>query len=407
MKQIDKEALSMSRFMRTQYSHIPENVVITTIPKYLIKKQDNDNRFVTWAKIIVSAFFSFGVFRDSIKEQTYRNRYRIYVNTMAFWVLVALFLAVVILLLSESISYALLAFVVSCLMAYGAFQMLSIEYKNLSFLLFIKDFSGLWKESRIEDIIIIQRKWYLDFFNPIRVWMRHLKFLNSLYNCKQEVESSNLDVYKYIDTSIKSSENICAIFNGKLFKVVSTTQQVANGITIHKASPKNIEIVAWAVLTALDMDTEDLEWVKESCVDELSMYSWNKSIVAHVNGKPVGAIISYPGNDYDALRQYTWKRLWKDIDSETIRKTDVEVYPGEYYLDSMSILPEYRGCAIGKSLIESAIEQGKSLGYYIFTLLVDCDKPRLKAYYESMGFKENGEMTFFGHRYKRMVKDED
>lgn len=30
-----------------------------------------------------------------------------------------------------------------------------------------------------------------------------------------------------------------------------------------------LEIVAWTVLTALDMDADDLEWVKESCSDEL------------------------------------------------------------------------------------------------------------------------------------------
>lgn len=135
------------------------------------------------------------------------------------------------------------------------------------------------------------------------------------------------------------------------------------------------------------------------------MYSWNKSIIAYVDGKPVGSIISYPGDDYESLRRYTWSKIWKDIDSETIRQTEVEAYPGEYYLDSMAILPEYRSCSIGKSLIAAAIEQGKSLGYNVFTLLVDYDKPRLKAYYESMGFKENGEMTFFGHRYKRMTLD--
>lgn len=403
----DKEAFSMSRFMRTQYSHIPEDVVITLMPKFLVKKQDYNNRFVTWIKIILSAFFSFGVFRDTLKEQSYKNRYKILVSIILLWVFVAIILSITIFLYSGSINYAFLAFAASCLMTYGAFQMLSIEYKRLSFLLFVKDSTGLWEESRIEDIVAIRRKCYLDFLLPIRIMLRHLKFLNSLYNCKREVESSNLDVYKYIYSNFKSAENIYAIFNGKLYKVNSYTKHEINGITVHKASPKDIETVAWTVLTALDMDTQDLEWVKESCADELTMYSWNKSIVALVDGKPVGAIISYPGDDYDALRQYTWKRLWNDIDSETIRKTEIEAYPGEYYLDSMAIQPEYRGLSIGKSLIESAIEKGRSLGYKKFTLLVDCNKPRLKAYYESMGFQENGEMTFFGHRYKRMMKNED
>lgn len=179
-----------------------------------------------------------------------------------------------------------------------------------------------------------------------------------------------------------------------------------NFILLRQGCVRNVETVAWTVLTALDMEADDLDWVKTSCADEKSMYSWNKSIIAYVDGKPVGSIISYPGDDYDALRQYTWKKLWNDIDAETIRATEVEAYPKEYYLDSMAIKPEYRGSGIGKKLIEAAINHGRELGYTKFTLLVDVAKPRLKAYYESMGFKEVGNMMFFGHRYYRMLKDE-
>lgn len=54
-------------------------------------------------------------------------------------------------------------------------------------------------------------------------------------------------------------------------------------IEVRKASYEDVEAVAWTVLTALDMNAEDLEWVKESCSDEMSMYSWNKSIGTHVD----------------------------------------------------------------------------------------------------------------------------
>ena len=180
-------------------------------------------------------------------------------------------------------------------------------------------------------------------------------------------------------------------------------------IYIRKANPTDADVttVAWTVLTALDIDTEDLGWIKQTCSDELSMYSWSKSIVAYVDDKPVGAIVSYPGDNYESLRKYTWPKLWGDKCKESIDTTEAEALPGEYYLDSLAILPEYRGCSIGKILIAAAIEQGKSLGYKKFTLLVECTKPKLKAYYESIGFAEIGEMTFFGHRYKRMMKHDD
>ncbi|MDE6480884.1 MAG: GNAT family N-acetyltransferase [Muribaculaceae bacterium] len=173
---------------------------------------------------------------------------------------------------------------------------------------------------------------------------------------------------------------------------------------IRRATQADTEYVAKTVLTALDMDTSDLEWIKSSCADPQSMYSWNKSLIAEDEGKPVGCIISYSGDDYQKLREYTWSRLWKDVDTAAIKQTAIEAYPGEYYLDSLAIEPEYRGNGLGKKLMESAIQEGKELGYDKFALLVAKEKPRLKEYYATLGFEEADEVNFFGHRYKRMVR---
>lgn len=173
---------------------------------------------------------------------------------------------------------------------------------------------------------------------------------------------------------------------------------------IRNATQSDIEYVAKTVLTALDMDTSDLEWVKASCADPQSMYSWNKSLIAEENGKSIGCIISYSGDDYQPLRDYTWSRLWKGVDTATIRESAIETYPGEYYLDSLAIEPEYRGKGLGKKLMQAAISYGKNLGYDKFALLVAVEKPRLKEYYSSLGFEYDCDVNFFGHKYKRMVK---
>ena len=172
---------------------------------------------------------------------------------------------------------------------------------------------------------------------------------------------------------------------------------------IRKATEKDVEFVAKTVLTALDMDTSDLDWVKSSCADPKSMYSWNKALIAEENGAPIGCIISYRGDDYLSIREYTWSRLWKGVDPEVIRRSAIEAYPGEYYLDSLSVEPEYRGHGLGKDLMKAAIDYGASLGYMKFALLVAVEKPRLKDYYASLGFKKAEEVNFFGHRYYRMV----
>ena len=178
-------------------------------------------------------------------------------------------------------------------------------------------------------------------------------------------------------------------------------------MTIRKATEEDVAYVAKTVLTALDMDTSDLEWVKESCADPKSMYSWNKALIAEEDGTPIGCIISYRGDDYLPIREYTWSRLWKGVDPEVIRKSAIEAYPGEYYLDSLSIEPEYRGHGLGKELMHAAMGHGATLGYKKFALLVAVEKPRLREYYASIGFKETGEVNFFGHRYYRMVRKED
>ena len=173
-------------------------------------------------------------------------------------------------------------------------------------------------------------------------------------------------------------------------------------IEIRDAKIEDVEIVAWTVLTALDMETDEMKKFIDSCSDESTMYSWKNSIVALVDGVAVGSLIAYDGRRYQQLRHRRWDSLWDDMDKDYLSKVEAEARDGEFYLDSMAIRPEYRGMGIGRMLIEYAIEKGKRLGCAYSSLLVDKDKPKLEAYYKAMGFERFGEMEFFGHYYYRM-----
>lgn len=173
-------------------------------------------------------------------------------------------------------------------------------------------------------------------------------------------------------------------------------------ITIRDARKEDVEIVAWTVLTALDMDTDEMEKYIKSCSKDDSIYSWRNAIVATVDGTAVGCLIAYEGSRYKELRDKSWLQLWDDMDPEYLKTIEDEAVDGEFYLDSMAILPEYRGRSIGRELMAYAIEKGKALGCGRATLLVDVHKPRLGAYYQAMGFEQYGEMEYFGHDYKRM-----
>lgn len=178
-------------------------------------------------------------------------------------------------------------------------------------------------------------------------------------------------------------------------------------VAIRNAQKNDVGIVAWTVLAALDIETDDAERFVKSCSEDDSIYSWRNSIVAVVEDKPVGCLIAYEGIRYSELRKQSWLELWGYLGRKYLNTIEAETKDGEFYLDSMAVLPEFRGRDIGKMLIEFAVNKGKRLGCEYATLLVDCNKPKLEAYYRSVGFESFGKMNYFGHEYKRMRYDLD
>ena len=81
-----------------------------------------------------------------------------------------------------------------------------------------------------------------------------------------------------------------------------------------------------------------------------------------------------------------------------------ETGEGEYYLDSMAVLPEFRGHSIGKILMNNALETAEALGFTKVTLLVDVVKPWLHKLYESVGFEKGEQVMFFGEPFMRMIQ---
>lgn len=177
-----------------------------------------------------------------------------------------------------------------------------------------------------------------------------------------------------------------------------------DNIILRDARPEDARFIAWVVLTALDMDTEHLDLVTDSVADPESMYSWTNTVMAEADGKPVGCLVSYDGARYEALRTRTWPTLWGGLDPEQVRLTPAETGPGEYYLDSMAVIPEYRGRgSVGKLLMRHVMSKASAQGHKNFALLVDVDKPRLEQYYAGLGFATQGTVDFFGHDFHKMT----
>lgn len=228
--------------------------------------------------------------------------------------------------------------------------------------------------------------------------------------------------------------------------------------TIRDARPSDGEFIARNVLAAMGYEVFNVDadsaiefgsaslnvqgavkLVGEICARPDTLYSYARTRIACVEGNAVGSLTAYSGDDYPAVKKLTWSLLdsvfegsgfscssrqnastdedvSKTTDNNQANASEPECLPGEFYLDSMAVLPEFRKMTfehsgttdrIGHLLMLDGIEEGRRKGLPRISLIVDKIKPRLFTYYSALGFRSDGETLFFGHLYDRMIKDLD
>ena len=141
------------------------------------------------------------------------------------------------------------------------------------------------------------------------------------------------------------------------------------------------------------------------CVREDVLYSWRNTIIAIIDDQPVGMLTAYDGGGYHQMRVVTMDLVRQHLGIEFPGMED-EAVPGEYYLDSLAVVPEFRGRGIGRQLLRQGISQGQLLGLKV-TLAVDPVNERAQRLYRSLGFCDDGELFIFGHTYWKMAVAED
>lgn len=177
-------------------------------------------------------------------------------------------------------------------------------------------------------------------------------------------------------------------------------------VQIRDAVPDDVKFVSDCVLASVDLydfvnDSIEKDVALMVCGMDDTLYSYHNARIATVEGKSVGCLVSYDGSIYDEARKKTFQ-IFKDAGRE-MTDTDMETQPGEYYLDSMAILPEYRGCNIGHILMMDGIDKAKKLGHRKIGLIVEKSKPDLQAYYSLLGFQAVSEINAFGDVYVKMI----
>ena len=181
---------------------------------------------------------------------------------------------------------------------------------------------------------------------------------------------------------------------------------------IRNATNSDTPFIARVMLAGIGMlDIEDeLPQEQQSAFDQFvdvcrmegTLYNYRNTRIAEVEGQIVGALIGYDGGRYAAMRAKTFGLVQQNF-GMNLGQNAMETGEGEFYLDSMAILPEFRGQEIGKRLMRDRMEWAKNNGFAAVTLLVDKDKPRLRKYYESLGFRFKEALFVFGSWYDKLV----
>lgn len=176
------------------------------------------------------------------------------------------------------------------------------------------------------------------------------------------------------------------------------------------ATPTDASFIARHVLEALHWEMYQMPLAphKQAAWQELTpicqqpdvLYSYRHATIAELDGQPCGVLVAYDGASYHALRLHTFSQL------SHFRGTDInsmadESQAGEWYIDTLAVVPEMRGRGIGRELLQQAITTATERQLQA-TLLVDPDNPKALHLYQSLGFCKRGEIFAFGQIYWRM-----
>lgn len=133
-----------------------------------------------------------------------------------------------------------------------------------------------------------------------------------------------------------------------------------------------------------------------------TQYSHLNTVCAEdkMTGMVCGVCITYDGGKLALLRQPFWDAALTEWGMDHSNMSN-ETQSGELYLDSLAVLPDYRGQGIAKALLRRAKEKAARMNLPL-GLLVDCGNPKAEALYFSVGFRHVDDNMWGGHRMKHL-----
>ncbi|MBO5592379.1 MAG: GNAT family N-acetyltransferase [Prevotella sp.] len=169
-------------------------------------------------------------------------------------------------------------------------------------------------------------------------------------------------------------------------------------LKIVSARPEDADFIAWIVAQGMHMDDVP-SFLKTVGARDDTLYSWRHTRILLCEGKLAGGLISYDGATHEEGRRNTWVMP----DGRLLNSGEVpETTAGEYYFDSLAIVPEFRGHGLWRLLFDDAVETARKNGFHRVALICDESYPWLGKLYSSYGFVAEDTFQYFGTLCRKM-----
>ena len=155
-------------------------------------------------------------------------------------------------------------------------------------------------------------------------------------------------------------------------------------------------------LSGYDDPVKSDEILEKFFESETNRLSYKNVYIYKRDEQIIAAMCAYFGGDawqFDREISQHLKALGKDTEVEK------ECFDDEFYIDSIAVDEKFRGQGLAKELILHSFARAKELGHKKVSLIVDINKPKVRKFYESLGFKFNTKKIINLHEYDHMIKE--
>jgi len=155
-------------------------------------------------------------------------------------------------------------------------------------------------------------------------------------------------------------------------------------------------------LSGYDEPKKSDEILENFFKSEINRLSYKNVYICKHDDEIIAAMCVYFGGDVAMLDREISQHLTtlgKDA------KVEKECFDDEFYIDSIAVDEKFRGQGLARELIRHSFVVAKELGHKKVSLIVDTNKPKVRKFYESLGFKFNVKKIVNLHEYDHMIKE--